>query len=292
MHINKDGIDLIKSFEGVRLIAYDDMNPDNPITDRNKVKGTLTIGYGHTAGVYVGQVISMAQAENMLKSDLVKYEKYVTDTVKIPLNEYQFSALVSFCYNCGVGNLKKLVDNRNASQIADAILLYNKAGGKVLDGLKRRREAERKLFLHESYTEPVKTYSKAKDGNANVSKNFKVKEFACKDNSDAILIDTKFVTEKLQKIRDHFGVPITINSAYRTETYNAKVGGAKNSYHMKGRAFDIVVKGKDLDEVARYAQTIGILGIIRYNTFIHVDSRETKYLARNNNGKVTNVTTF
>jgi hypothetical protein len=83
----------------------------------------------------------------MLKSDVKKYEKYVTDNVKLPLNENQFSALVSFCYNCGVGNLRTLVKNRNAQQIADAMILYNKASGKVLAGLVRRREAERKLFL-------------------------------------------------------------------------------------------------------------------------------------------------
>lgn len=83
----------------------------------------------------------------MLKSDLAKYEKYVTENVSIPLNENQFSALVSFCYNCGVGNLKKLVKNRTTDQIADALLLYNKAAGKVLKGLVRRRNEERELFL-------------------------------------------------------------------------------------------------------------------------------------------------
>ena len=147
MKINKEGLELIKSFEGCRLIAYDDLQPNNRITDISQVKGTLTIGYGHIAGVYVGQVISQAQAENMLKSDMKKYEQYVTDNVKIPLTENQFSALVSFCYNCGVGNLKTLVKNRTAEQIADAILLYNKASGKVLTGLVRRRNAERELFL-------------------------------------------------------------------------------------------------------------------------------------------------
>ena len=147
MNINKEGLDLIKSFEGCRLVAYDDLQPNKTITHISQVKGTLTIGYGHTAGVTVGQVISQTQAENMLKSDMTKYEKYVTDNVKITLNENQFSALVSFCYNCGVGNLRTLVRNRTAEQIAEAILLYNKASGQVLKGLVRRREAERKLFL-------------------------------------------------------------------------------------------------------------------------------------------------
>ena len=147
MKINKEGLELIKSFEGCRLVAYDDLQPNKTITHISQVKGTLTIGYGHIAGVTVGQVISQAQAENMLKSDMAKYEKYVTDNVKITLNENQFSALVSFCYNCGVGNLRTLVRNRTADQIANSIPLYNKAKGQVLKGLVRRREAERKLFL-------------------------------------------------------------------------------------------------------------------------------------------------
>ena len=147
MKINKEGLELIKSFEGCRLVAYDDLQPNKTITHISQVKGTLTIGYGHIAGVTVGQVISQEQAENMLKSDMSKYEKYVTDNVKITLNENQFSALVSFCYNCGVGNLRTLVRNRTAEQIANSIVLYNKAGGQVLKGLVRRREAERKLFL-------------------------------------------------------------------------------------------------------------------------------------------------
>lgn len=147
MRINDAGLELIKSFEGCRLVAYDDLQPNKTITSMSQVKGTLTIGYGHTAGVTVGQVINKAQADNILKSDMKKYEKYVTDNVKIPLNENQFSALVSFCYNCGVGNLRTLVKNRTAEQIADAMILYNKASGKVLTGLVRRREAERKLFL-------------------------------------------------------------------------------------------------------------------------------------------------
>jgi len=73
----------------------------------------------------------------------------------------------------------------------------------------------------------VKTYSKKTQGNLALSANFKVSEFACQDGSDAILIDDGLVTV-LQKIRDKFGKPIKINSAYRTAAYNKKVGGASN----------------------------------------------------------------
>lgn len=138
----------------------------------------------------------------------------------------------------------------------------------------------------------VKEYSLARDGETKISENFKVKEFRCKDGSDKILVDTDFVQNKLQLIRSHFGKPVTINSAYRTESYNSKVGGAKSSYHMKGQAFDIVVKDHTSLEVARLAESLGINGIIQYNTFVHVDSRPTRYWARNDNGKVSVKNTF
>lgn len=138
----------------------------------------------------------------------------------------------------------------------------------------------------------VKEYSLARDGEMHISKNFKVKEFRCKDGSDRILIDVDFVRDKLQPIRDHFGAPVTFNSAYRTQEHNKKVKGTKNSYHLQGRAFDIVVKGHTPLEVARFAQSIGITGIIQYNTFVHVDSRAMRYWARNDNGKVYVKSTF
>ena len=131
----------------------------------------------------------------------------------------------------------------------------------------------------------IREYSLAMDGNDAISQNFKVKEFRCKDGSDKILIDVDFVRDRLQLIRDHFDAPVTINSAYRTPEYNTKVKGATASYHLEGRAFDIVVKGHTPQEVARYAQTLGIRGIIQYNGFVHVDSREAKYWARDDNEK-------
>lgn len=126
----------------------------------------------------------------------------------------------------------------------------------------------------------VLTYSLKKDGSKVLSKNFKIKEFKCKDGSDEILIDADFVINKLQKIRDHFGKPITINSAYRTASWNTKVGGAKNSYHMKGMAFDIKIAGVTPTDIAKYAEEIGVLGIIVYPTFTHVDSRTNKYFSK------------
>ena len=161
-----------------------------------------------------------------------------------------------------------------------------------IDGINGNVDVSLQYDAEEKSESGIVQYSLAHDGNIQISKNFKVREFRCKDGSDAILIDVDFVKDNLQKIRDHFGVPITINSAYRTSAHNTKVGGAKNSYHMKGQAFDIVVKGKTPNEVARFAQTLGVNGIIQYNSFVHVDSRATKRWAINDNGKVTNVTGF
>lgn len=120
----------------------------------------------------------------------------------------------------------------------------------------------------------VKEYSLKNDGNLKLQKNFKAREFACHDGTDAFLVDLDNV-DKLQKIRDYFNAPIKINSAYRTPAWNAKQGGASNSYHMKGQAADIVVSGVNALRVAMYAESIGCHGVIYYplKKFTHVDTR-------------------
>ena len=137
MKTSQRGVDLIKSFEGCRLAAY------KPVPTEKY----WTIGYGHYgADVVPGIKITQAQAEAYLKKDLERFENAVTRT-GLSLNQNQFDALVSFAYNCGEGNLKKLVSGRSLPQIANALLSYNKGGGRVLAGLTRRRNAERELFL-------------------------------------------------------------------------------------------------------------------------------------------------
>lgn len=136
--IGQAGLDLIKQFEGCRLTAY------------KCAAGVLTIGYGHTAGVHSGMTITQAQADAYLLEDVAKFEKYVNNPAYVPvtdkLNQNQFDALVSFAFNLGAGNLKKLCKGRTVAQIATAMLQYNKAGGKVLAGLTKRRKAEQALF--------------------------------------------------------------------------------------------------------------------------------------------------
>lgn len=124
----------------------------------------------------------------------------------------------------------------------------------------------------------IEKYSRKSDGNKKLSANFCVKEFACHDGSDKVLVDTELV-KLLQKIREHFSKPVTINSAYRTPAYNARVGGVRNSYHTQGIAADIAVKGVKPHAVAQYVEYImpNSGGIGEYGKtkgeFTHVDVR-------------------
>lgn len=125
--------------------------------------------------------------------------------------------------------------------------------------------------------ETVRVYSKAKNGAVKLSANFKVSEFACKDGSDTVFISPGLVTV-LQKIRDHFGKPVIITSAYRNDTFNKKVGGADYSQHKYGMAADIYINGVSPAAIALYVETImpnrGGIGI--YSNFVHVDVRTAR----------------
>ena len=123
----------------------------------------------------------------------------------------------------------------------------------------------------------VKVYSKAKEGNVKLSKNFTVKEFACSDGTDTVFISLALVN-LLQKIRNHFGKAVIINSAYRTEAHNKSIGGATYSQHKYGLAADIHINGVTPKEIAAYVETLmpssGGIGI--YKSFVHVDVRRAK----------------
>ncbi|HDT5515107.1 TPA: lysozyme [Klebsiella aerogenes] len=145
MQTSEKGIALVKQFEGCKLTAYQDS------------VGVWTIGYGWTQPVdgkpiRAGMTIKQETAERLLKTGLVSYESDVSRLVKVSLTQGQFDALVSFTYNLGARSLSTstLLRKLNAgdyASAADEFLRWNKAGGKVLNGLTRRREAERALFL-------------------------------------------------------------------------------------------------------------------------------------------------
>ena len=126
----------------------------------------------------------------------------------------------------------------------------------------------------------IKTY--AKGSNTKLSANFNSSEFDCHGSGccSSTLVDDKLVTY-LQQIREHFGKPVNISSGYRCAIHNKNIGGATNSRHSKGQAADIYISGVAPAEIAKYAESIGILGIGLYETnsdgfFVHVDTRETK----------------
>ena len=124
----------------------------------------------------------------------------------------------------------------------------------------------------------VKTYSKKSSGAKQITPHFKIREFACNDGSDRILVDVDGV-KKLEYIRIWASDSVRVTSGYRTPEYNRKIGGASASYHTKGQAFDIVVSGKTTAQVARFAQLIGFGGIeVNQDTnYTHVDTRTKKY---------------
>lgn len=133
-------IDFIRNEEGCKLKAY--LCP----------AGKWTIGYGHTAGVTEGMVISQAHAEDLLRADVIDVAQRMSSYTKAPVTKWQYIALVSLSFN--VGDLRrkapKLLHNLNSRQedkAAHEFLDICQAGGKVVPGLKRRREKEAKLFL-------------------------------------------------------------------------------------------------------------------------------------------------
>lgn len=145
MKLGQAGLNLIKEFEGLYLTAY------------KCPAGVWTIGFGTTGkvdgkAIGKGMKITKEKAEQLLRKDVEQFEQSVDNLVKVPINQNQFDALVSFAYNVGSGALKgstllKKLNQKNYQGAADEFLKWNKAGGKILAGLRRRREAERKLFL-------------------------------------------------------------------------------------------------------------------------------------------------
>ena len=144
MNISQEGLALIKKFEGCRLKAY------------RCSANVLTIGYGHTGGVKEDDTISQPEADELLKEDIAKFEEYVNDNVIVELKQYQFDALVAWTFNLGPGNLRestmlKKLNDADYTSVPFEMRRWNKAGGKTLDGLIRRRQAEGLLFENKEW---------------------------------------------------------------------------------------------------------------------------------------------
>ena len=141
---SQEGISLIKSFEGCELTAY------------RCSANVPTIGFGHTAGVSDGDTCTLEEAETMLAEDLVEFENYVKNYVETDLEQNEFDALVAWTYNLGPKNLSestllKELNAGNLEEVPRQMKRWNRAGGEVLDGLIRRREAESRLFKGEAW---------------------------------------------------------------------------------------------------------------------------------------------
>lgn len=140
MKINKEGLSIIKKYEGLKLQSY--LCPAK----------VWTIAYGHTKDVKEGMVITKEQADKLLIEDIINFELGVSKLVHSVINENQFSALVSFAFNLGLANLKrstllkKVNANPNDTTIKNEFSKWNKCGGKILAGLIKRRESEAELF--------------------------------------------------------------------------------------------------------------------------------------------------
>ncbi len=139
MVISTAGIDLLTHFEGLRLEAYQDS------------VGVWTIGYGHTKGVTPSMKITEAQANNLLRTELIEYQNYINEMVKVDLIQCEFDALVCWVYNLGPTNLQsstllKVLNNGDKPDVPTQIRRWNKAGGNILKGLVRRRAAEALMF--------------------------------------------------------------------------------------------------------------------------------------------------
>lgn len=143
MKLSQRGIDLIKQLEGYSSKAYPD-----PATGG----APWTIGYGTTRGVKPGMVITAEQAEKMLRDDVAKFESGVSSLITAPTTQGQFDAMVSLAYNIGLGNFGKstLLKKHNArcyTCAADQFRVWNRANGKVMNGLTKRRADERQVYM-------------------------------------------------------------------------------------------------------------------------------------------------
>lgn len=165
MKTSATGRAFIEAFEGLFLQAYDDAD-DHIVRPGQAVQGTLTIGYGHTtlAGaptVYVGMQITSDEADAILASDLTSVEIEVAHLVKVTLNQAQSDALVSFQFNTGwlahpQCSLLKALNAGNFALTDQDFALYDMAGGKVSQGLVRRRRGEAQMFAGK-ITDALKT---------------------------------------------------------------------------------------------------------------------------------------
>lgn len=184
-------IEKIKTFEGFRALAYYDLKPNTVLKYGTQTKGTLTIGYGRTENVYIGEVTTIEKEAKWLQNHVTNVYNTVCNSLsqfKINANENQKLALTDFCYNCGYSNFLKLLNfgKRTIFEIGEKIPEYNKSKGIVLQGLVKRRKFEYDLFFSHS-EQPKKENGSSETWNINYKYNSRDVQELCnkiiKDNN-------------------------------------------------------------------------------------------------------------
>ena len=214
MKTSQIGINMIKRFEGCRLTAY------------RCPAGVPTIGYGHTAGVRMGQRITQAQAERFLKEDLAKFERMVQKyDSTYHWNQNQFDAMVSFAFN--IGSITQLTadGSRSITTISQKMLEYNKSAGRVLPGLTERRRAEQALFLKPAVQGPGKPIQAASVNSGHVQINYKPGS-AYTVKAEGLRIRTKKAAQLPKALPDGVIIGKIANGARVINQATARVGGA------------------------------------------------------------------
>ena len=250
-------------------VYYDleEAGTENGAVERANIFGEIIESKGYWCGIYANQY----WWQTYLKSGLDRFTKWVAkysdskpSGISGTYDIWQYSSKVS------VPGIEGNVDMNICYRDFPAAIKNITTKEEPKKDTKEEVEADNSAII-------IHSYSKEKNGNEKLSENFKVKEFASTDGSDPIFIAPELV-EVLQKIRTHFKKSVTINSAFRTASRNAAVGGAKYSQHLYGTAADIVVSGIAPNEVAAYAEKLmpntGGIGI--YSNFTHIDVRRTK----------------
>lgn len=250
-------------------------------------------GYGLAQWTYWSRkqgLLDYAHSKNVSIDDLQMQLEYLwiemssKNALLVAMNSAKSVYEASTVFMCIFENPKDQSDGAKKARAEIAQRFYNQyAGGTPVE------------YKYIEALKGVNKYSKKEVGDCFFTidgrvSNFQVKEFACKDGSDEILIDGNLV-RRLQDCRDKFGVTI-INSAYRTSDYNKKIGGAPKSQHILGKASDTVCKGTSPLEVAMYAEAIGMGGIGLYSSFTHIDTRDGKARWDSRSGREVGVATF
>lgn len=266
MKLSNTGLSLIKSFEGVRLTAYKAVSSEQ----------YYTIGYGHYGpDVTAGMKITQTQADEYFKKDVERFEKAVNDNVKVPLNQNQFDALVSFTYNCGAGALQRstlleLLNQGKYEEAADQFDVWNKSGNTVLAGLVKRRAKEKELFLKNLPKE--KTVKPAETKVASKTTSVKTYQVTKQHNGYATAADAK--SKKNKKTTVPKGKYYVFNESQGMINVTTKKGvpgswinPSETTAKSTKPEYHIVKSGENLTKIAKDNKT-SVAAILKLNSNI------------------------